>query len=423
MAAFLWIGATLLTGCSFTQAAPPALEPATIQPVIQLPTPWGTLADGGPTAAAPTFEPTRLPDIEEPLSNERLEVGFQIVSFRLDRTANGYAVEPGFAPMLVAPDRAAQVYRQIEDEQQTPMFFRFETLDGNGNRETYFSPGTYCPEGTDVCQSTTDVDFPMDSTGYLQPLVIEIRPEIIRMEAFAGDQSIWSLQRPNQGPEFLSLSSTPTKAQVNDELVSGQEIHWIADPGGTGQAWVMVEYQASPDTWQAYTFGVPTLEGDVFMHPESVHAMLDDVDLRVTLTDGFTIQMVILEDVLHLVKGEIELTVYGLHASEYVVGQNIVLWLGFIDPETGLGCVGSGCLEGENQGKYEVTWHSSMQTICPQDTASGELTYVFKVEGTHRLGVTVQHIEKPDLRGEWFVDVVARLGPTAEGDPHPVCDP
>jgi len=343
-----------------------------------------------------------------------------IASFWIERTEAGYVISPTFDTLILGPELQAAARERIEAEQKDPTIYRVDVISSFGKRESHFTYVTYYPPDTDVGESLTDQEIPIGSDGYFDPLNIFVSGRTKRIEVYIADQLVRSFTNIDRELSINTFSVSESEAIVNDEIVQGFEVTWSIDVASADEVWVTIEYRASRNRWEALVLGSPEMEGSSFIIPDHIQSTLDHIDLRLSVTNGFSIQTQILEGAIEPITKELELELEGFY-NEHRVGLNVNINLWFIDPETGVLCDGMGCTWGENQGKYKVTWFSDVQNICPSDIYGGTLVYKFKSEGTHRIGAIVQHTEKPDLNSEVYVDVLVGPGDLGFDDPNPDC--
>lgn len=342
-----------------------------------------------------------------------------IASFWIKHTENGYEVVPTFDTLTLDTDQRARVREWIEAEQKDPTIYRIDIVSSFGRRESHFTTAAYYPPDTDVGEALREREIPIGSEAYLDPINIFVSDRTKRIEVYIADELVHSITSFNQEFSIKAFSISESEAIVNDELTSGHEITWSVEAQDTSGLWVTIEYQSSPDYWDPLVLGTPKMEGSLFILPDHIQSTLDQLNLRISVTDGFSTQSQVLNGVIDLEK-KLELQLRGI-TGEHSVGSHDGIELWFDDPETGASCDGRGCTFGENEGKYKVTWFSDVQNICPTDIYDGTLNYVYKSEGTHRIGARVEHIEKPELSAEIYVDVEVSPGDLGFTDPSPDC--
>ncbi len=409
----------LLIGCTFIEDNTNSIPRS---PTVEVLPPASQVISTPQSRDVETDVPSTPQSIDVPLREIELEPGGVIMllaSIRIERTEAGYNVLPKFSTMVANPEEVF-IQEMIEEQQTASSIYKLELISSNGDRQGHYQALTYCPAYTDVCEALASEEMPIGEYGYLGPLLLNVSPETVRMEIFVGDQQVHVLSRLAQTPSIKRFELYHTEALENNELVQGSELNWKVETENNNQLWVTLEYRATPDRWDILMLGSQEPEGTFFISRGLILSTLDLVDLRILATDGFTTQSQVLEGALELSDKKLALEIEGFSGDIRVgLNNNIDLW--FVDPETGAVCDGRGCTFGDNEGKYTVTWYSSMQTICPEDIYEGTLVYFYKSEGVHHIGATVQHIEKPYLSGEVFRDIEVGPGSLDSLDPNPDC--
>jgi len=333
---------------------------------------------------------------------------------KLSRNKNGYQLNETFVAQVLDIKQKI-LMKQFSQIQQEEAIYKIETVYKDKRQEEAFSTISYCPPHTDVCETLSDRQPPLDSLSHWSPTPIVIKPGIVRINFYISDLVVKSIVKPESSPRIVQFINLP--------LEDGYKISWKIENGNSKTVGLTLDYLSSPNIWQVAGFGDAGAFTSFIANSNSIQTTLEDLDFRLVATDGFHI------DVYHeknfipspRVK-ELTLHLSGAPIDERIVGQDMFLKLMFIDPQTGVGCNGNGCKSGANQGRYEIMWFSERQNICSTDVYNGELQYRFKKTGAHKVGVRVQHREKEYLKGEVSVQVSVRLSPfPVEDNTDPNC--
>lgn len=292
-----------------------------------------------------------------------------------------------------------------------PSIHTIEVVDSSGEIRVYPVGYVYCPKYTDVCETLRDQEPPGDSLGYFDPSFIVITPDTQEINFKVKGRLVKHLTCPPQEPKARDIT-----VETTDE--SQWLVRWTLEKQDT-EAWIVLAYRGR-DKCESILFGNWSAT-NIPLSPDSIYSPQDEVDVRLLVTDGFHLHTLTKERLLKFdTPRKIKIWLNGLPRNA-TPGQTAHARYYFIDPETASVCNAKSCPLAEDPEKYHVTWFSDQQPICASDLYKGELQYVFKKEGTHRLGITVQHRTRPELHAEAYQDVIVSPGEGSFQPRNPEC--
>ena len=273
-------------------------------------------------------------------------------------------------------------------------------MDQSGKKDIHPLTANVCVD--DYCISSKE-ELPINSKGAFGPLTIPFNPQAQEIQLLASNNIIWSLKRPSHSPKILGLTKKPAQQKYSDgRIEDGYAIAWDIDNPASTRVWLVIDSKTVSHDWEVVTFTDANSRKSINVDFANLFSPDRTVDFRITITDVFSIDQLTQEKFIMLPeKTDLAVSIIAYPSLEYdnkqkIIGQNDSWEVSFLDAEAGRICRKDNLCDD----KYDVTWTSSQQPICPTDLYKGELQYIFKKSGVHKITVTVQHKLKPKLRSE-----------------------